>query len=106
MFSYYRMCSLTWYRYLNIRRIRIDTLHEFAPSLLLRVQRKRLTQFFSFFFFLFSFLSQQVSHSSLLRVQRECVRKREAAESKEPRALAAQVAVLRRKVPFKRDLLI
>lgn len=33
----------------------------------------------------------QLAHSSLLRVQRECQRKKVAAASEEPRALAAQV---------------
>ena len=41
--------------------------------------------------------ANQTSHSSLLRVQRECVRKKEAAHSREPRALEAQMLVLKRK---------
>jgi hypothetical protein len=35
----------------------------------------------------------------MLRVQRECARKKTAAESAEPRALAAQIKVLRRISP-------
>eukprot|EP00290_Baffinella_frigidus_P024785 CAMPEP_0180255280 /NCGR_PEP_ID=MMETSP0987-20121128/40639_1 /TAXON_ID=697907 /ORGANISM="non described non described, Strain CCMP2293" /LENGTH=698 /DNA_ID=CAMNT_0022224383 /DNA_START=65 /DNA_END=2158 /DNA_ORIENTATION=- len=41
--------------------------------------------------------SNQVAHAAMLRVQRECSRKKTAAESQEPRALSAQIKVLRRK---------
>jgi hypothetical protein len=41
--------------------------------------------------------ANQVSHSSQLRIARECVRKKQAATTREPRALAAQMQVLERK---------
>ncbi|EKX36511.1 hypothetical protein GUITHDRAFT_165715 [Guillardia theta CCMP2712] len=40
---------------------------------------------------------EKVAHASLLRVQKECSRKKQATESKEPSELAAQIRVLKRK---------
>eukprot|EP00281_Chroomonas_sp_CCMP1168_P023965 CAMPEP_0206228260 /NCGR_PEP_ID=MMETSP0047_2-20121206/9076_1 /ASSEMBLY_ACC=CAM_ASM_000192 /TAXON_ID=195065 /ORGANISM="Chroomonas mesostigmatica_cf, Strain CCMP1168" /LENGTH=697 /DNA_ID=CAMNT_0053651495 /DNA_START=45 /DNA_END=2138 /DNA_ORIENTATION=- len=41
--------------------------------------------------------SNQVSHTSLLRIRNECKRKKAASASHEPRALQAQIRVLRKK---------